>query len=120
MRRAKRSALLAASATIAAVIFFSGVRAQSEKYYGKWSTPEKDIVEFVKKGTHLTATFVSGGECPFGEKRTTYFEAEFVGQSCDLLNNCKDVLKGSMERCTNSEELFRVCNLPAVYTAYFE
>ena len=122
MKRIKTFALLAAIATIA--VFSSAVQPQpGYMLTGRWRTPEGAVVDVSKDGTHLTATFVSGGDCPFGAKRTTYFEAEITGKSCEnvlLGGNCKDLLKGSMERCTMSEELLKECDLPAVYSIYFE
>src|SRR4051812_13546313 len=104
---------LAEFVTIATIATVLSSAIQAQRGYmleGRWKTPEGAVVQIFKDGTHVQATFVSGGDCPFGEKRTTYFEAEITGTDCSgiLDRICKDVLKGSMDRCTLSEELFKV------------
>lgn len=107
---------------ITVAIFFSVIQAhQGFTVVGRWIT-EDGQVDVTREGQTVKAKFITGGDCPFGPKRTMYFEGELSEASCGgiLVSTCEAQLTGTLYRCTTSEELIKDCHLDAEYTVPFQ
>lgn len=76
---------------------------------GRWRT-EGALVKIVQDGRSLSATFVEGGECLYGGKRTQFFTGTLSGNS----------LKGSAQWCRSDPEMVTKCGLPDAYETTFK
>jgi hypothetical protein len=86
---------------------------------GRWKTDEGEV-DISQSGQTVTAKFRSGGDCPFGAKRTIFFTGEVGDLSCGVFgDNCEAPFSGTLYRCTKSEELLKECQLEPVYEVPF-
>jgi hypothetical protein len=88
-------------------IFSSASQAQQKKppdLNGIWNLDDGGVVKVTQSGSSLTATFVSGGDCPFGAPpRTTYISGQLRNPSSDGTTYSLD---GTAYFCTRTKVLY--------------
>ncbi len=96
-----------------ALLFAPLTLAQNKKpvdLTGTWKTNDGAVVKVTQTGQTVRASFISGGHCPNGGDRETFFDGTLEGNS----------LNGNLTSCTRSKPLVYDCGLESVYQATFK
>ena len=113
----KNSTIVKLFVVVVFVVLSTANQAQQKKKFdltGLWTT-DKGMVRVTQTDNSVSATFISGGECPFGAPtRTTYFTAQ-VGPA---ENGTAQLTNGTLYLCTNTKAVFD-CGFGNYQTAFY-
>jgi hypothetical protein len=76
---------------------------------GKWRNREGALLQILHAGSRVTATYIEGGDCPWGESLDYYFDGQLNGNE----------LSGPFRACGRKKVLID-CGAPKRYTSSFK